>query len=480
MSGLATRRPGRLVPDPRRVIAHLFVPGHALPGEPEGRASGVVDHVLSLADDEVELALASIMARFAGRHRDLPATLRHHADRIRNRIDPDDRLNEARWLLLGATFTQELAVEAASLCNPSIVPAPDQRGAPAGALRFVMSVRQIGEGHRSSVGFRTGIVDAEGAVTTDVPGPFTTAGVVEASPLEAASLRDGSEAAAWAVDRLGPRFSRAELEVRLAELESQGDTRRDVADTVRRIRELASRTYTTRFPPETALDERVLLPATSTEANGIEDARFVRFTDDDGSVTYRATCTAFDGHRIAQQLLTTTTFESFTAGPLLGAAAANKGLALFPRRIGGRFAALSRFDGSSNALARSDDLHLWDDVRAIRAPRAAWETVQIGNCGSPIETDEGWLVLTHGVGPMRTYSIGAWLLDLEDPMTVIAQLREPLLSPTPAEQDGYVPNVVYSCGALVHAGNLVLPYGISDAAIAFATAPVSDLLAAMT
>ena len=482
---LATRSAGRIVPDASRVIARLFVPGHYVAGGGEGRASSVVENILALSDEEVADTLAATIERFGGRHRDLAETFRHNAERIGNRLVPGAELSEERWLLLGATFTHEYSVEAASVCNPSAVALADQSGAPAGALRFVMSIRQIGEGHRSSIGFRTGLLDGRGVVTIDDPGPFTTAGAIGPTKLDADAFRGlalrshDRDATNWVLDRLGEHFTVEELDAQLSELEAQRDTRRNVTSTVRRLRGLAARTYTVHFPETSELSERVLYPATSVEANGMEDARFVRFVDDDGSVTYYATYTGFDGTAIAQQLLATTDFLTFAASPLLGAAAANKGLALFPRRIDGRFVALSRYDGASNAIAFSDDIRQWQTTTPLECPAAAWEAIQVGNCGPPIETTAGWLMLTHGVGPMRTYSIGAWLLDLDDPTKVIGRLRQPLLAPLVDEQDGYVPNVVYSCGAVLHEDTLVIPYGIADSAVNVATVALPELLAAM-
>ena len=250
-------------------------------------------------------------------------------------------------------------------------------------------------------------------------------------------------------------------------------------ETISEIRAIADRSYSVEFPYRIPLSERVLWPAIDAEAVGMEDARFVRFVDDDGSSTFYATYTAYSGSHISQQLLKTADFRSFTSTPMVGSAAANKGLALFPRRIDGRYAALSRADRESNAIAFSDRLSVWTDAEPLQGSVAPWEVLQLGNCGSPIETDAGWLVLTHGVGPMRTYRIGAMLLDLDDPTKILGRLREPLLSPAVDEQNGYVPNVVYSCGALVHAGTLVLPYGIGDAAIGFATVPLRELLSAL-
>jgi predicted GH43/DUF377 family glycosyl hydrolase len=350
-----------------------------------------------------------------------------------------------------------------------------------------MSVRGIGEGHRSSIGFRTGVVDAAGGVTIDDPASFATVGAAEPALVDAAVFRseltrvdDAGEAADYVLDGLGERFTQAALEQRFVRLQTSLSTRRHAKETISLLRSIAERTYAVEFSDHTALSERVLWPSMGAEQAGMEDARFVRFTDDDGSITFYATYTAYSGSHISQQLLETRDFLSFTSTPIVGRAAANKGLALFPRRIRGRFAAMSRSDRESNTVAYSDHLSVWTSALACQVPTQAWEVLQLGNCGSPIETGAGWLVLTHGVGPMRTYSIGAILLDLDDPTRILGQLPQPLLSPAPDEQDGYVPNVVYSCGALVHADTLVLPYGISDGAIGLATVPLPELLAALS
>jgi predicted GH43/DUF377 family glycosyl hydrolase len=290
---------------------------------------------------------------------------------------------------------------------------------------------------------------------------------------------EDAEATAWVLGGLGEEPTVDEVEARISELQAQRDTRRNVTRTVGRLRALVARAYTVEHVATSGLSGRVLHPVARVESNGMEDARFVRFVDDGGEVTYYATYTAYDGHAIAEQLLATPDFTRWTVMPLVGRAAANKGLALFPRTIAGRYAALTRCDGVRNGVAFSDDVLRWPTSTPLTCPVETWEAIQVGNCGPPIETDAGWLVLTHGVGPMRTYSIGAWLLDLDDPTKVLARLRSPLLSPDPAEQDGYVPNVVYSCGGLVHAGTLLIPYGIGDASIGFATASLADVLAAM-
>lgn len=483
---LATRSPWRIEADPARVITQLFVPGQEGFEHQESRAGVVLARILALSERDVRSALDDVIARFDRRHRDLVGIFRRHAGELADRLNPDIEISDQRMVLLGAPFTSEYAIEGAALCNPSMVAHPDQAGVGPGSLRFVMSVRGIGEGHRSSIGFRTGVVDAAGRPGIDDCAPLATVGTHGPDLLDAAAFRvelarldDAGEAAAYVLDALAERFTRAELTRRLGELQTHLSTRGRAQETIAEIRTIAERTYRVEFPSHTAVSERVLFPAMPAEAMGMEDARFVRFTEDDGAVTFYATYTAYNGSQISQQLLETRDFRSFASTPMVGPAAANKGLALFPRRIGGRFAALSRADRESNALAYSDRPFVWARALPCQAPAQHWEVLQLGNCGPPVETEAGWLVLTHGVGPMRTYRIGAILLDLDDPTRLLGRLREPLLSPAPDEQNGYVPNVVYSCGALVHADTLVIPYGIGDAAIGFATVPLPELLGAL-
>jgi predicted GH43/DUF377 family glycosyl hydrolase len=485
-SNLVHRSKGRLHADPSRVITQLFVPGHEGYDQLESRSSSVLDRVLALSDDQAQAALDDVVSRFAGRHHDLLGTFDRHADELSDRLDPSHPLSTTRRLLLGATFTSEYAIEGAALCNPCLVIHPDQSDAIDGTVRVVMSVRGIGEGHRSSIGFRTGTVNAEGTLAFDPSPSFATAGRAGGGPLDATVFRGelrrlhaGGQDAELVLETLGPRFGGEELERRLAHLERQLATRPQARRVISLMRSIAERSYAVQFCPDAPLSEQVLMPAMAAESNGMEDARFVRFVDDDGTVTYYATYTAYNGTDIGEQLLETTDFRCFASSPVVGSAAANKGLALFPRRIDGRFVALSRSDRETNTIASSDNLRHWTDALPCQVPTQAWEVLQLGNCGSPIETERGWLVLTHGVGPMRTYNIGALLLDLQDPTRIIGQLRQPLLSPAPDEQDGYVPNVVYSCGGMVHGGTLVLPYGIGDSSIGVATVPLAALLAAL-
>lgn len=469
--------------DASRVVTRLFVPGQEGFDQQESRSNSVLRRVLELSDEEVQQSLDDVLERFDERHHGLTDTFLEHADELSDRLNPERLLSPTRRLLLGATFTSEYAIEGAALCNPSMVVHPDQKGATPGDIRFVMSVRAIGEGHSSSIGFRTGTITASADVTFDAAPKFATRGHRDEALLEADAftgelrrLRVSLDDSEYVLGPLGRVFTSAQLEVRLGLLEDHVATRKQARRSIGQIRRVAERSYGITFRNDTPLSERVLVPVTSVESRGIEDARFVRFCDEADGVTYYASYTAYNGTDICQQLLETRDFVHFSSSPMAGAAAANKGLALFPRRIKGRFAALSRSDRESNTITYAQSPRRWDEALTCQTPRAPWEVVQLGNCGSPIETEMGWLVLTHGVGPMRTYNIGALLLDLEDPTHIIGRLRQPLLSPTREEQDGYVPNVVYSCGALQHAGSLVIPYGIGDSIIGVATLPLDELL----
>ena len=483
---LATRTDVHLTSDPSRVVTLLFVAGQELGGT-ASRASSVVGRIMALAESDVKRRLKDVITRFGRRHRDIVSVFAQHAERVSARLDPKDDLSEERWLLLGASFTNECSLEATAVCNPSMVLHPDQTGAPDGGVRFLMSFRAIGEGHRSSICFRTGSVTVDGVVTIDERGPFPTVGAVrdgvfhrDVFHARLKALDQDGESAAYVLDQLPVVFSIEELEGRLEILLSERDTRQDAKVIARQHRSIAACSYGVYFDTEVDICERVLWPVMAAESHGMEDARFVRFVDDDGSTTYLATYTAFDGTNISQQLLRTDDFISFDASPVVGAAATNKGLALFPRRINGRYVALTRYDRESNAVCFSDTLGHWGRAVTFQMPERDWEVIQLGNCGSPIETEGGWLVLTHAVGPMRTYSIGAVLLDLDDPTKMIASLGGPLLSGSADEQDGYVPNVVYTCGALLHGDVLVIPFGVADSQIKVATASLSALLDAMT
>jgi predicted GH43/DUF377 family glycosyl hydrolase len=469
------------------VLATLFIPGQEGAIEGESRAGSVVERVLELSDDEAAATLAEVEASFSGRHADLDATLDEHFELVSHRIEHPAELSTARRRLVGAYFTQECAVESAAICNPSIVLHPDQSALRPGDARFVMSLRAVGEGHRSSIEFRTGVItpgsglhfDAPGAhLSTGRPGPCSYRRDVFRRVLR--SLGDDGTSAAFVLGSLPDPFTGEELEQAIGALHDQLVTRRGATRTIDRIRWVASSNYQVTFPTASSISERVLTPRAPIESHGMEDARFVRFVDDDGRATYFATYTAYDGTHVESQLLTTVDFRTFTSTQLTGRGARNKGMALFPRRIGGRYVALSRWDRETNAIVTSDDPTVWDDPVCVQRPAQPWDLVQLGNCGSPIESPAGWIMLTHGVGPMRRYAIGAELLDLDDPTRVIGHLEEPLLTPTEDERDGYVPNVVYSCGAMLHGDTIVLPYGIADANVGVATLPLSQLVDRLT
>jgi predicted GH43/DUF377 family glycosyl hydrolase len=470
-----------LRPDPDRTILRPFVPGHEDVGPGDSRAGPVIERILALSEHDVVDALRRVEAGLASRHADPGRTFDDHAAMVSHRLDESGPLSAARLRLLGAAFTHEYSIEGAALCNPSIVRHPVQPGG--GDTAVVIAVRGIGEGHRSSIGFRTARIGANGTVSVDVPGPDARTGVARPAAHDRAVLHrkladlgDDHENAAYVLDHLPERFDGDQLAAGIEALEADASTRRHTSSTIANLRRLARCSYTVEFSESTALSERVLWPRSPIEHQGMEDARLVEITDA-SAPRYCATYTAFDGALISQNLLTTDDFVTFDVSPMAGAAARGKGLALFPRRVNGRFAAMSRSDRESNSIAYSDDLRCWDASQSIQTPHAAWEVVQIGNCGSPIETAEGWLVLTHGVGPLRTYSIGAILLDLDEPHRIAAATREPIIRPP--RHGGYVPNVVYSCGAVVVGERLILPYGIGDQRIAVATIGLSDLLAAM-
>ena len=482
--GLVTRSPIRLYPDHRRVITRPFLPGQEFLIQGISRAESVIERILMMDDAEVERTLADTCEAFEGRHADLVTVFREHFRLVEHRLPlataNPDAVDQARRDLIGAFFTQEYAIEGAALFNPSMVAHPDQSGLQKGELRFIMSARAVGEGHVSSIEFRTGIITADGSLDLDPPGHLLTAGIIRPLPMSRDFLseslsRQGDAASAESVLRLLPeQFTPQELEIVLKSSEADSP-RRDTHDgLLERIRRTAASSFCLSFDPKTELSERVIFPSSPAESHGMEDARFVRFVDKD--VTYYGTYTAFDGTTVAPHMLRTRDFITFEIQPMIGAAAQNKGMALFPRKINDSIWGISRWDRENISVATSVDTLRWGDPIVIQAPVHPWEIVQLGACTSPMETSAGWLVLTHGVGPMRVYSIGALLLDLDDPTQVIGQLDQPLLSPQADEREGYVPNVIYSCGALIHGETIVLPYGCSDASIRFAFVDLAGLL----
>lgn len=482
-AALVRHSPLHLRPDPARVLARLFLPGQEMATHGISRAEAVVLRVVALAPEEVTAALTQTMHLFADRHPHLERTLRDHFAHVAHRVPSDVTLSQERADLIGAYFTQELAIEGAALFNPSIVADPSQEGVPEGSLRFVMSVRAVGEGHLSTIGFRTGVVGPGDEVSVDPATGVLDAGMSSPLTMSLLALRralatHGDARAAESVLSLLPdEFGPADLEDALVLSEREANGRRGSEHFLERVRELAASDYQLRFPADVPLSNRVMHPTSPAEANGMEDARFVTFTRPDGSVTHFATYTAYDGEDIAPHLIQTDDFRTFWVRQQTGEAATNKGMALFPRLVAGRYWAISRWDRENLSVARSDDALHWEGAATVQRPRHAWDLVQLGACASPVETPAGWLVITHGVGPMRTYALGAMLLDLDDPTRVLAVLDEPLMTVDPPDREGYVPNVVYTCGVLVHGPTVVMPYGCSDATIRFAFVDLAGLLA---
>ena len=472
-----------LRPDSRRVVVRPFISTEPL------RVENIIGRALALDEAEVEKQLSLVRADFAGRHIDLDRSWFRHFEKVQGQIANREELTLARRLFIGALFSGEYALESAALFNPSIVPHPDQSNLSPGELRFILSLRSTGEGHISSIQFRTGVIDRAYSIRIEKTTPFVTLPELNSNPTYHKrtfldKLREMGLENAWAaavMGRLGKSFALDELDesIRQAAPDETSHTR-DVQRTLECMHWLAESNYEIHFSPASRMSERIIFPVSPNESNGIEDARFVRFVEDDESVMYYATYTAYNGRVILPQLIETTDFLNFRVLTLNGHAVQNKGMALFPRRIDGRYAMLTRHDDESVYLAFSDNPHFWSDPQLLLVPRQPWEIVKLGNCGSPIETADGWLVLTHGVGPMRKYCIGATLLDLHNPAKIVGQLKEPLLKPEGNEREGYVPNVVYSCGSLIHNGRLILPYGISDTASSIVSFELSDLLAALT
>lgn len=469
-------------PNPDRVVARPFLPGEtAFAGGPT-RVELIGSRVLALDDIEAEKILADTRASFETRHSDLSAVWSRNADWATQIVPALGVAAGDRRQLLGAYFTQEYAPEAAAVCNPSIVPSPQGSDG-----RFIMSLRAIGEGHNSSVEFRTGSVDGEGCVTVDDPSPFLNLGE-RRSPLYDKAFFSGKLLALGAdpalvetvMQPLSDRFDSDQLDSALSILDRGELSAAGVFETRKLTHWLAASNYELSYDSEVPISERILIPSSPAESRGIEDARFVRFVEDDGSVTYYATYTAYDGFTILPQLIETKDFLTFRFATLNGTSAYNKGIALFPRRVDGMYLALGRYDQENLHLLRSDQVRVWNSAELISSPKYGWEAVQIGACGPPLETSEGWLVLVHGVGPMRRYSLGAFLLDLDDPSRLIGRLDSPLLEPAEDERNGYVPNVVYSCGGLIHGDWLVVPYGFADEGVHVMTVSVTELLRELT
>lgn len=478
-----TRSELRITPDATRLVSRPFVPGAVNFGGDDRRLGLIVERVLALAPEAQHRLLEEARGRATGRFRDIESLWLRHFDLVVERVPGLNATTEEMRLLIGSYLTLGYAYEAAALTNPSMVPFGERRG---GVQPFVMSARAIGEGHISSVAFLTGSAGPTGEVEFDPRSPFADNGQ-RLEPTyrrrsfthKLSELGFANQVSNRILTQLPDEFTVEELRHGLASVMDADLDEILVSDTIRMIHWLSDSSYEVVFDESTPVSERLISPAAPSESGGMEDARFVRFVDDDGDVTYYATYTAYDGVRILPQLIETEDFRHFRMSTMSGPTAYHKGLALFPRKVDGDFVAVSRHDQETTFVMRSDNLRHWGNAEAVLVPEQGWEAIQTGNCGSPLETDAGWLLITHGVGPMRRYVLGAVLLDLDEPTKLVGRLTTPLLEPAEDELTGYVPDVVYSCGGMILDDRLILPYGYADYGIRVATVPVAQLLDAM-
>ncbi|MBL1292291.1 MAG: glycoside hydrolase family 130 protein [Thiotrichales bacterium] len=470
-------------PNIGRVITRPYLPSS------EERIRKVIQRVLSLDENEACTILETVLHEFSHRHRYFRETLQHNFERVASYVPSTHSLSEERQLLIGTYFTAEYSVEAAALFNPSLIPVPNQEADPEDCCRFVMSFRATGEGHISSIEFRSGIIDKNNDIYFDPLSDYVRTPRIHTDSsydrhlfrLKLQEMGASNAVTQQLLGKLPDSFTFSDLQGMIAKLQNNGQLPSQAkTDAINMALWLAQSNYEILFQPDHQISERVIFPVSESESKGIEDARFVRFVDDDGSVIYYATYTAYNGERILPQLIETRDFLSFKISTLNGKQAQGKGMALFPRKIGGQYVMLSRQDGENNAIMFSDNLHFWQQATMLQEPEFPYEFMQMGNSGSPIEMPEGWLVVTHGVGPLRTYSLGIELLDLDDPTRIISRIAEPILVPNAQDREGYVPNVVYSCGAMIFQDELIIPYASADQRCGIATLQVADVMARLT
>lgn len=475
------RKSIRFDPDSKRIIARFFNPG-------DDRAPALLRKIINLSEEDAKQALNNTLREFSNRHRNISKTFENHFGKIKHfleeiNVDPDT-LSLQTKLLIGSYFTNEYSIESAAFFNPSMVEDPDQTGLEEGQKRIIVSFRATGEGHISSVVFRRGIIDADNNLTFRPVGKrIDEAEVIKKHVYTKKTFRTKlheikihNDISDVVMDKLGETFLYRELRAAIDEITKTHSLTDKNKNSIEQIIWLADAHYELTFSLDTDISERVIFPVSESESRGIEDARFVRFTEDDGSIKYYATYTAYNGFAIIPKLLETEDFYRFKIRPIHGRGSSNKNFALFPRKVKGRYVMLSRLDGINNYIMYSDNMTLWNDYEKLDEPEHPWEFIQIGNSGSPIETKKGWLLITHGVGPMRKYCISASLLSLKNPSKVIGRLKEPLMVPNEEEREGYVPNVVYSCGSIVHNNEIFIPYAMSDYSSSIATVNLDKLL----
>jgi predicted GH43/DUF377 family glycosyl hydrolase len=471
-----------LKPDPKRVLFRPFAP------KTRKQALKIISRILLLSEDEVAKQLNNVISEFGDRHQKINNYLMQRFKEIKDLIFTDIKLSKERQLLIGSYFTLEYSFESAALFNPSLIWFPDVSHQSGKTRKFILSLRAVGEGHVSSLTFRSGEINSNKEIRIDPCKKFVTSPEFIPDKLYEKTLFERKlhelgftgDFTTKVLMGLKKTFTFSELNDSINySLREYSNRRGDNEFLANKIILLARSNYEVVFNKNQDISERVIFPSTPNELNGIEDARFVEFKEDDGSITYYATYTAYDGEVTLPQLLETKDFLHFKISTLNGPAVQNKGMALFPRKIDGHYAMLSRQDGENIFIMFSDMIHFWYTKQILLRPTYEWEFTKIGNCGSPIETDEGWLVLSHGVGPMRKYALGAFLLDKDDPRKVIGRTKEPILTTNESEREGYVPNVIYSCGGKIFNGDLVIPYAMSDYASSFATVNLKELIAEM-
>ena len=482
------RKTIRFYSDPKRVIVRFFFPG------PESRVLSIIQKVIDMPEEAAQLSLNHVLREFSSRHRNISRIFQKHFDRTSDilcgRAGELTSLSAYKKLLIGAFFSSEYSIESAAFFNPSMVEDPDQSDLEEGQKRVIISFRATGEGHISSIAFRGGLLDANNNLQLIPTGRL----IDEAETVynirykkdiffqklsevyEVNALSTENSVVKHVLDKLRTEFDYSELIRALDETKRELNPDESQNRMLQMIGWLGDSHYRISFSLDTGISDRVIFPISAAESNGIEDARFVKFTDDDGLKRYYATYTAYNGVTIMPMMIETKDFYEFLIKPIHGENAQNKGMALFPRKINGKYVMLSRIDGINNYIMFSDTINLWHEAVKLQAPKFPWEFIQVGNCGSPIETEYGWLIITHGVGPMRKYVLSAILLDLDDPTKIIGQLNEPLLAPNEEEREGYVPNVVYSCGSIINNNELVIPYAMSDTASSYATIAMKELL----
>ncbi|MBK6962911.1 MAG: response regulator [Bacteroidales bacterium] len=485
MSTSINRKSVRFYSDPKRVIVRFFFPG------PESRVQSIIQKVGSMPEEAARMSLNQTLRDFSNRQRNISRIFQKHFERVTEILNGSAgdmvNLSHHKQLLIGAYFTSEYSIESAAFFNPSMVEDPDQTGLTVGQKRVIISFRATGEGHISSIVFRGGILNANNDLQLIPTGRL----IDEAEAIKnyiyhkeefckkLSEMHADDPVVKHTMDKLRPEFDYNQLLHAIDETKRELSLNEEQRKNLQTISWLGDSHYEISFSLDTGISDRVIFPIAAAESNGIEDARFVKFTDDDGRVRYYATYTAYNGFSIMPKLIETKDFYNFKIMPIHGENAQNKGMALFPRKIKGKYAMLARIDGINNYILFSNNINRWDETHLLQSPKFPWEFIQVGNCGSPIETEHGWLVITHGVGTMRKYVISAMLLDLDDPTKVIGQLTEPIISPNEEEREGYVPNVVYSCGSILNNGELVIPYAMSDTASTYATVPLDELLASL-